>query len=117
MPVEAASHPSPTNPDVRTRLIAALRDWWREDQADWDRQVSDDVTTDSDLWESMPVLDSKTVARMAPIFKKHLGRFDVRRIRPGGYAGIDDMIQDLVPQMTAQPSRDTFAREHGRVEP
>ena len=51
----------------------------------------------TDLWGSMPTVDSKTVARMAPTFEKHEGRpFDVQRIRPGGYASIDDAIRHLV---------------------
>ena len=69
------------------------------EQADWDAQVAGgDDATGTDLWGSMPTVDSKTVARMAPIFEKHegcpLSMSGV--IRPGGYASIDDVIQHLV---------------------
>ena len=87
---------SPTTPVVRTRLEAELRAWWEEEQADWDALVTPGDAADSDLWTPMPTVDSKTVARMAPIFERHLGRFNVRDIRPGGYDSIDDVIQHLV---------------------
>lgn len=95
MQPEVLIRASPTAPVVRTRLEAELRAWWAEDQADWDALVTGD-TDDSDLWTTMPTVDSKTVARMAPIFKRHVGRFNVRDIRPGGYDSIDDVIQHLV---------------------
>ena len=92
-----APGPPPSDADARMGLAADLREWWEEEQADWDDQVSGDDAPGADLWGSMPVVDSKTVARMAPIFEKHEGRaFDVGRIRAGGYAGIDDMIRNLV---------------------
>ena len=59
----------------------------------------------SDLWDSMPTVDSKTVARTSPIFRQHLGRpLDVKLIRPGGYQSIDDMINHLVPAMMLKVS-------------
>ena len=91
--------PLPVQSDVdsRRRLVGELRKWWDLELADWDKQVAGDDTTGADLWDSMPVVDSKTVARMAPIFKKYEGcPFAVRRIRAGGYASINDAIQDLV---------------------
>lgn len=89
--------PAPSDADARIRLAAELRECWENEQADWDDQVSGDDVPGADLWGSMPVVDSKTVARMAPIFEKHEGRaFDVRRIRAGGYADIEDVIRDLV---------------------
>ena len=92
---EVVTRAAPSSPVVRTQLEAELRAWWKEEQEDWDAQVTGD-TPDSDLWATMPCVDSKTVARMAPIFKKHLGRFNVRDIRAGGYDSIDDVIQHLV---------------------
>ena len=91
--------PRPVQSDVGShlRLVGELREWWNLERVDWDKQVAGVDTTGGDLWDSMPVVDSKTIARMAPIFKKHEGcSFDVRRIRTGGYASIDDAIQDLV---------------------
>ena len=94
---ELAPRPVQSDVDPRLRLAAELRGWWDLDRADWDKQVAGGDMTGTDLWGSMPTVDSKTVARMAPIFKKHEGRpFDVRRIRAGGYASINDAIQHLV---------------------
>lgn len=93
--------PAPSSPqsdmDARMRLEVNLRTWWANEQAGWDVQILGNGATGADLWGPMPVVDSKTVARMAPIFEKHEGRaFDVRRIRAGGYTCIEDVIQDLV---------------------
>lgn len=94
---QIATRPSPADADTHVRLTADLRTRWEEEQADWDAQVTGGCMSGADLWGSMPTVDSKTVARMAPIFEKHEGRpFDIRRIRPGGYLSIDDAIQHLV---------------------
>ena len=95
---EPAPGPTPRDLDARRRLEADLRTWWDKERADWNDQVSSGDS--AELWESMPDVDSKTVARMAPIFEKHGFPFDVRRIRPGGYAGIDDAIEHLVRETT-----------------
>lgn len=96
VPRPAPEH-APSDADFRVRLAEELRAWFENEQADWDDQVSGDDAPGADLWGSMPVVDSKMVARMAPIFEKHEGRaFDVRRIRAGGYAGIEDVVQNLV---------------------
>lgn len=79
------------------RLAQELHTFWEREQDDWDAQVRGNTAPTPDLWESMPIVDSKTVARMAPIFEKYEGcRFDVKRIRPGGYSSINDMIKHLV---------------------
>ncbi len=94
---QIATRPSPADADTRARLAAGLRTGWEEERADWDAQVTGGRMSGTDLWGSMPTVDSKTVARMAPIFEKHEGHpFDVRRIRPGGYLSIDDAIEHLV---------------------
>ena len=94
---ELAPRPAQSDVDPRLRLAGELCGWWDLERADWDKQVACGDMTGTDLWGAMPAVDSKTVARMAPIFKKHEGDpFDVRRIRPGGYASIDDVIQHLV---------------------
>lgn len=94
---QIATRPSPADADTRARLAADLRTGWEEERADWDAQVTGGAMSGTDLWGSMPTVDSKTVARMAPIFEKHEGRpFDVQRIRPGGYLSIDDAIEHLV---------------------
>ena len=90
----------------RRRLIQALRLWWDQETSDWDALVEDSgaEATASDLWDSMPAVDSKAVARTSPIFEEHLGRpLDVQCIRPGGYESVEDMIRHLVPAMMDGP--------------
>ena len=94
---QIAPRPTSADADVRARLAAGLRAWWAHEREDWDAQVAGDDATAADLWGAMPTVDSKTVARMAPIFERHERRpFDVKRIRRGGYSNIDDAIQHLV---------------------
>lgn len=97
---------APGEADKQAQLVQALREWWSHEIADWDLQVQssrNDTTRDashSDLWDCLPTVDSKTVARMSPIFQRHLDRpLDVKLIRPGGYESFDDMISHLVPAM------------------
>ena len=90
----------------RGSLIQALRVWWSQEINDWDALVegSGAEATASDLWDSMPAVDSKAVARTSPIFEEHLGRpLDVQCIRPGGYQSVEDMIRHLVPAMMDGP--------------
>ncbi len=99
--------------EIYERLSSALRGWCSRESADWDAQVErsrpgavpDD--TDSELWDSMPTIDSKAVARTSPIFEEHLGRpLDIRLIRAGGYQSADHMIRHLVPaMMDGSPAR------------
>lgn len=82
---------------ARTQLAKALRDWDLAERASWDERVTDDDSEGAGLWADMPAIDSKTVARMAPLFKTHLGEtLDVSRIRCGGYSDIEDVIRHLV---------------------
>jgi len=97
-------HPEPSKLDAKVskQLAKDLHDFWEAETTDWDAQVEGAGAggSASDLWGCMPVVDSKAVARTAPIFEKHLGiPLDVRLIRPGGYHSIDAMVSDLVPKM------------------
>lgn len=92
--------------ETHERLSNALREWWSREQADWDARIEDNGAeavsdaTDSDLWESMPMIDSKAVARTSPIFEEHMERpLDISLIRPGGYDSVENMIRHLVPAM------------------
>ena len=90
----------------RRRLTQALHEWWSQETNDWDALVegSGAEAAASDLWDSMPAVDSKAVARTSPIFEEHLGRpLDVQCIRPGGYQSVEDMIRHLVPAMMDGP--------------
>ena len=83
-------------------LMAALAAEWADRSADWDKRVEGNAPTGGDLglWD-LPCIDSKDVARMAPIFEQYLEvRFGVKHIRPGGYGGIAEVVADLVPKLT-----------------
>ena len=94
-------------PSQNLRSLAAdINAWWAAEGQDWDAAV---MATDTqplpggdDLWDDMPKVDSKAIARTSPIFMRHLGvPLDVRLIRRGGYASIEDAIAELVPKMAA----------------
>lgn len=85
-------------------LIADLKAWWDQECEDWDALVEgkspEDLPGGEDLWNCMPVVDSKAVARTSYIFEKYLGLpLDVKLIQRGGYKSIDEMIGDLVSKM------------------
>lgn len=92
-------------PVSKTAEIAAdIQAWWDIESTDWDAAVTGadpgDLPGGRDLWDGMPQVDSKAIARTSPIFERHLGiPLDVRLIRPGGYTTIDDAIADLLPKM------------------
>jgi hypothetical protein len=112
--MEAQAHvASAATPVGKAAEIAAdIRAWWETESTDWDAAVTGadpgDLPGGRDLWDGMPQVDSKAIARTSPIFERHLGiPLDVRLIRPGGYTNIDDAIADLVPKMeaAADPAR------------
>jgi hypothetical protein len=90
--------------DLRGLLSADLNAWWEQECGDWDTLVegkgAGGLLGGEDLWNCMPVVDSKAVARTSPIFERYFGiPLDVKLIRRGGYKSIDEMIGDLVPKM------------------
>jgi hypothetical protein len=95
----------PSSPAADLGALANdLRSWWAREGSDWDAAVTgadpNSLPGGTDLWDGMPKVDSKAVARTSPIFQRHLGvPLDVKLIRPGGYPNIDDAIDDLVPKM------------------
>ncbi len=87
-------------------LAAEIKKWWEAESTDWDAAVTGtdlaSLPGGADLWDDMPTVDSKAIARASPIFERHLGvPLDVKLIRHGGYASIEDAIADLVPKMEA----------------
>ena len=105
----AVSDPISADSRVSSALAADLRAWLQAERSDWDAAVAAGATPDlpggADLWNDMPGLDSKVVARSSHIFKQHLGvPLDIKLIRPGGYTDGEAMIADLVPKMVATVS-------------
>jgi hypothetical protein len=98
--------PAGTLRSKATAIATDIKQWWREERADWDTAVTradpSSLQGGADLWDDMPTVDSKAIARTSPIFERHLGvPLDVKLIRHGGYSTIDDVISDLVPKMVA----------------
>jgi hypothetical protein len=105
---------------VNDALATELLDWWRKEREDWDilLEPSPDELTDveSDLWDSLPVVDSKAIARSAPIFEAHLGiPLDVKLIRPGGYPSIEAAIEHLLPRMEEKAAALSLATVGGSL--
>jgi hypothetical protein len=101
--------------DLQGAITAEIQAWWGAESADWDAAVTGTdqaaLPSGADLWDDMPVVDSKAVARTSPIFERHLGiPLDVKLIRPGGYRSIEDAISDLIPKMIAAAA--DSRREH-----
>ena len=77
------------------------------EQADWDAQVTGGDMSERGSMGSMPTVDSKTVARMAPIFEKHEGR-PIQRPSHSSWRVPQHRRLDTGPRlrkMTALPSR------------
>jgi hypothetical protein len=94
---------------ISDAIAADIQAWWEAESTDWDLTVTatdpSQLPGGDDLWDGMPIVDSKAVARTSPIFERHLGiPLDVKLIRPGGYASIEDAVGDLVPKMIAAAS-------------
>lgn len=88
-------------PSLSSKISSAIKHWWESESNDWDDAINDkNLPGGQDLWDSMPTVDSKAIARSSPIFKRHLGiPLDPKLIRHGGYNSIQDAIDDLVPKM------------------
>lgn len=89
---------------VEDELNAKIREWWN--QYDKGEGSSSNVTVekgaseDQDLWDAVPVIDSKLVLETTIIFEQMLGvELQFNLIKPGGYQSIDELIADLVPKM------------------
>ena len=79
------------------KLAEAVRQALYKERESCEAQVVGGNSSSADLWEDMPTVDSKTVARLAPVFKRHTGRpLNIRRIRPGGYDSVEEAVQHLV---------------------
>ena len=99
-------------------VAADLKAWWEQESTDWDEAVMGQdpasLPGGADLWDGMPKVDSKAVARTSPIFEKHFGvPLDVKLIRHGGYTSIDDVIADLVPKMEGAAKQALGSKRQG----
>ena len=94
---------SASGTDRRAGLEADIRKFFLREEEEWEEE---EELLGSDLWDTMPAVDSKAVARTAGIFKEWLGKpLDVRLIRQGGYDNVEDVIRHLVPEMIDRITR------------
>lgn len=88
---------------VREALAAKLRDW---DELVREGGTGDVGPEDADAWGSMPVIDSKVVVELIPIFEEVLDcKFSLKLIRAGGYDSEDDLVAELIPAALKDTSR------------
>ena len=94
------AHPSSSNQvelSDLAKLAEAVRQALSKEREGCGSQVVAGDSSSADLWAGMPTVDSKTIARIAPVFKEHTGKLlNPKRIRPGGYHSIEDAVQHLV---------------------
>lgn len=117
--IAALAPATPPLSDRMTKLIDALRGWWEVESTDWDQLVTGPIAdapdADIDLWDDMPAIDSKAVARSSPLFKKFLGvELDVTLIRAGGYKTLDDFIDHLVPLMDEAAKKKNYGEKEAK---
>lgn len=52
---------------------------------------------DNDLYDDLPVVDSKTVVKLSPLVERMTGRkIDIAWIKKGGYDSVSDAVDDLL---------------------
>lgn len=101
--------PKQSAKDRQQLADTGLSDWWNVESGDWDELVTGKparADSTSDLYDDMPVVDSKAVSRASPILEKIFGvRFDSSMIRPGGYPSIAEASADLGTKMEEKLQR------------
>eukprot|EP00438_Fugacium_kawagutii_P035195 Skav231389 [mRNA] locus=scaffold7522:607:6029:+ [translate_table: standard] len=80
---------------MRGELELALREWWEEESAD--TLPPDCVQRAGGLLNGIPEIDSKAVAKAAPVVEGVIGvTLDPKWIRRGGYGSVDEMVEHLL---------------------
>lgn len=108
----------PFPPDKIAKLREALSGHLATDQQSWDDAVSGKPgeiqgmdSANCDLWDEMPTIDSKAVARAANIFEDILGiPFSAKAIRSGGYSDVEDLVNDIVPKLIKETDKKTSSQ-------
>ena len=55
----------------------------------------------TDLWESLPTVDSKTVCKLSPILEKITGhKLKPSWVRKGGYQSISEAVADVMAKVS-----------------
>jgi hypothetical protein len=85
-------------------LTTEVKDWYAE-QIELEKGMMPPQAgkSDTNIWNVAPAIDSIRVCSISLTVEKHLGfELPVAFIKQGGYAGIDEMMADLMPQLEKQ---------------
>jgi hypothetical protein len=90
-------------------LVRDLQDWWDDQVGSENDPFAKSDSRKGTIFEVVPVIDSLSVLSGLVTIEQHVG-FTVSPeiVRPGGYTGFQDMVEDLVPKVRE------LAAKHGR---
>jgi len=82
-------------------LVADLRSWWDE-QVGKDDPFASPKPASGTIMDVLPEVDSLATVTALIVIAHHLPcEAPPSVIRPGGYHGFDDMVQDMLPKLQA----------------
>lgn len=94
-------------------LVEELRKRWEDRQSGWEADADNQRLNEAGLWHHMPEIDSKEVARLLDVFGKHLGTdADPDMIRDGGYDTVEEIVEDILPQVRAKEEENEAAADN-----
>jgi len=100
---QIAEIPDPISADqlkaIEADLSAQLFDRLQEEMDMLAFEIHDES---NDLYEDLPVVDSKAVVKLSPLVEKMTGRkIDVKWIKKGGYDSKEEAVSDLLAKIKA----------------
>ncbi len=98
---QIADIPDPINVDqfeaIEADLSAQLSVRLQEEIDMLEFEIKDEA---NDLYEDLPVVDSKAVVKLSPLVEKMTGRkIDVKWIKKGGYDSKEEALDDLLAKI------------------
>ena len=82
-------------------LLTDLQIWWDE-QVGKDDPFAPPKPPPGTIMDALPAVDSLATVTALIVIEKHLPcEAPPTIIRPGGYQGFDDMVQDMLPKLHA----------------
>jgi hypothetical protein len=83
-------------------IRAELRSWWDGQVDSADDPFAAPKPTSGTIFDVIPVVDSLSVVTALVAIEKHVGfKVPSRVIQRGGYNSFDEMVDDLVPKVSA----------------
>ena len=100
---QIAEIPDPISVDQFEAIKADLSDQLSERlQEEMDMRAFEINDEANDLYEDLPVVDSKAVVKLSPLVEKMTGRkIDVKWIKKGGYDSKEEAVSDLLAKIKA----------------